>query len=114
MLAWDFVCPAPRVLRRVTSASRRDSLVAEPGRELCDHLRDHHAPGLECGDDAEGVIKDELCARLLAPALRPALRDPHVAALFGCGRAGAAARERPAPGAPLGGTPAPRIVNTEL
>ena len=114
VLAWDFVCPAPRVLRRVTSASRRDSLVAEPGRELCDHLREHHAPGLACGDDAEGVIKDELCARLLAPALRPALRDPHVAALFGCGRAGAAARERPAPGAPLGGTPAPRIVNTEL
>ena len=46
VLSWDFVCPAPRVLRRVTSASRRDSLVAEPGRELCDHLREHHAPGL--------------------------------------------------------------------
>ncbi|KAH8053062.1 hypothetical protein JL722_9727 [Aureococcus anophagefferens] len=71
VLGWDFVCPAPRVLRRVTSASRRDSLVAEPGRELCDHLREHHAPGLQCGDDAEGFIKDELCARSSRPRSGP-------------------------------------------
>ena len=60
----------PRVLRRVTSASRRDSLVAEPGREPCDHLREHPAAGLECGDDAEALSRLLTSTSLCSDALR--------------------------------------------
>ena len=73
--AWSWLCPRP-----AAPVSLKDDV----DKAFCDHLEEVDED-LDCAgaDEADA----EFCARLLTPALRPALMDDHVRVQFRCGGA---------------------------